>query len=454
MIRQLFTESLLLALLGSLAGLFVGHTLLRLLMASTGSPAWLDPTPDWRIIGFTLGISCTAAVLFGLTPALQVVRQRHRATWTRQFLIGAQVAASCVLLIVAALLVRALDHATSAQPGFEYQQVIAINPGLATHGYSPTRARAYMDTLQSRLRDLPGVENVALTNIPPFGNATITAKIEIDGRAVEAQITHVDAQFFRTMRIPLLRGRLFLPGDAHAVIVSQSLARRLWPGQDPMGKQLPLGALESTVVGISANARMVKLEDPDLAQVYYPTDPADLPGMTVVLKTSASAEPLVPIVVSILKAMDPKVVPAVEMLTTSLRRKLRTAQYGALAVSVLGLAALLLACCGIAGIVAYAVSQRTKEIGIRMALGAPSSHVVSLVLRQFSGPVCAGLLVGIGGAAALSQVLRRVLYGISSLDPVAYVSAIGIFALTVFLAALLPAGRALRIDPTRALRCD
>jgi len=129
-------------------------------MVLTETPVWLNPAPDWRVIVFAIGIGFAAAILFGLTPALQVARQRHRATILRQFLVGAQVAGSCVLLIVAGLLIRALDHAVSTPPGFEYQQVVSIDPGLSTHGYSSANARAYLDVLQSRLRDLPGVESV------------------------------------------------------------------------------------------------------------------------------------------------------------------------------------------------------------------------------------------------------------------------------------------------------
>ncbi len=454
LIRQLFTESLLLALLGSVAGLFVGYAVLRSLMIGAGSPAWLNATPDWRVIAFALGMAFAAAMLFGLTPALQVARQRHRATTMRQLLIGAQVAASCVLLIVAALLVRAFDHAVSAPAGFEYRQVVSIDPDLGSHAFSLSQAQSYLENLRSRLLQLPGVEVVSFATSPPFGNRTSTARVEVDGRAAEMAINQVDPQFFQTMKIPLLRGRDLAAAEARAVIVSQSLAQRLWPGEDPLGKPFPLGAPQPTVVGITGNARMIKPEDPDLAEVYYAATPADLPGIVVLLRTSAAPDGLAPIIVSIAKAVDTEVTPTVEMVGSTLRRKLQAAEYGAMAVSVLGLAALLLACAGIVGIVGYAVSQRTKEIGIRMALGAAPGNVLSVVLHQFSRPVLAGLVVGVGGAAALSQVLRRVLYGVSNLDPLAYLSAIAIFAFAVALAALLPAVRALRIDPTGALRCD
>ncbi len=450
LIRQLLTESILLALMGSAAGLALGYLVLRSLMVMTGSPAWLNPTPDWRVIVFALGVGLAAAILFGLTPALQIARQSQRASITRQFLVGAQVAASCVLLIVAGLLARALNHAMSTHPGFEYQHVISLDPGLSRHGYSPAKARAYFETLQSRLSAIPGVESVSLALSPPLGNVSITAGIGVDGREVNAQLNHVDPQFFQTMKIPLLRGRNLIHGDTHAIIVSESLARRAWPGQDPLGRKLTLGE-DYSVVGISGSARLIKLEDSDSVEVYLPIDMADLPALFVLINTSRPPEDLVRSVASTAKAIAPNTVPEVQLLKSGFRRKLQNAEYSALVVSLLGSVAHLLACFGIVGVVAYAVSQRTKEIGIRMALGARRSHVLSVVLRQFSGPVIAGLLAGVGGAAALSHLLRGGLYGIGNLDPITYLAAILVFIVTVAVAALLPASRALRVDPLRAL---
>ncbi len=452
LVRQLLTESLVLALMGSAAGLFVGNILLRTLMRFSGSPAWLDPSPDWRIVTFALGMGCAAAILFGFTPALQIARQRHRATAMRQVLLAAQVAASCVLLIVSALLVRALDHVTGARPGIDYQRVFAIDPQLGGHGYSAAQAGVFLDTVKERLRGLPGVESVSLTDTPPFGNVTRTAKMDFDGRVVEASMSHVDAAYFRTMGIPLLAGRNLAPGEAHAVIVSRSLARRLWPLESPLGKQVPLG--QEVVVGVAGDARVVKLEDPDLTEIYYAAAPADLPGMTILVKSMGEPDALLPLAASLVKSIDAKVIPAVDPLKSALGRQVKSIEYGAMAVSVLGMAALGLACLGIVGIVAYAVSQRSKEIGIRMALGAKPGDVIRVILWQFSLPVSVGLALGAGGAAGLSSILRRVLYGVSGLDPAAYAAAIGLFLLTVTLAAWLPAKRALRVDPMRALRCD
>jgi predicted permease len=451
LLRQLFTESVLLAVLGSVAGLAVGYTVLRGLMAATEGPAWLNPVPDWRVALFALAVGFASAILFGLTPALQAARQRHRATIARQVLVGAQVAASCVLLIVAGLLSRALDHAMSTNPGFEYQHVISIDPGLSLHGYSSARAQVYLDTLQARLRALPGVESVALAQSPPLGRRSEIAGLTIQGRALRVQINRVDPQFFQTMQIPLVRGRNLMPREPHAVIIGASLARAVWPTEDPLGKKFTMGD-DYTVVGIAGTARLVKLEDSDSVEVYFPLAPADLPSTFVLVKTSAAPEGLARSAAATAKAVDPHTFPEVQLMKTGFRQKLRGAESSALAVSVLGFVADLLACLGIVGVVAYAVSQRTREIGIRMALGARPSHILAVVLRQFSRSLVAGLLAGVAGAAALSGLLRGQLYGIGNLDPMAYLGAIAVFATTVVLAALWPARRALKVDPMRALR--
>lgn len=452
LVRQLLTESLLLGLLGSIAGAALGYVVLRSLMAATSTPAWLDPSPDWRVMLFAVAMGFLAAILFGLTPALQLARQRHRATFMRQVLIGAQVAASCVLLIVAGLLVRALNRATSTEPGFEYRQIVFIDPSLGSHDYSPAKSRAYFDSLKRRLHDLPGVESVALATTAPLGNKTTSVGMEENGRRISIHVNSVDEQYFETMKLPLLRGRNLMRGDTQAIVISQALAAFVWPGQDPIGKPLDMGKAKYTVVGISGNAAVAEIQDRESVEAYFLADASDLPSMTVLVRTSSGPESLLPAISTIARAIDGKVLPEVQLLKAAYQRRMQNAEYSVLSVSVLALTALLLASLGIVGLVAYAVSQRTKEIGIRMALGARPFHVLSIVLMQFSRPVAAGLLLGVAGAAALSQILRQVLYGISNLDPIAYLAALGVFAVTVIAAALLPARRALRLDPMLALR--
>ena len=451
LVRQLFTESLVLALLGSAAGLWLGSAVLRGLMSLTGAPPWMDPSPDRRIAAFAVGMGFAAAILFGLVPALQIARQKHRATITRQFLVGAQVAASCVLLIVAGLLGRALNHAVSAPPGFEYQQVVSIDPGLLRHGYSPAKARVFLDELRARLQALPGVQSVSLASCPPLGHVSVSAGIEVDGRSFSIQLNRVDPQFLSTMKIPLMRGRNLAAGETHSVVIGESLARGMWPGQDPLGKKFDLNG-GYTVVGVAGSARTVKPEDSDSVEAYLPIETADLPVMFVLARTAGSPEDLARNASITAHELDSSAYPEVQLLKTAYGRKLENAQTTAMAVTAMGLVAQLLACLGILGVVAYAVSQRTREIGIRMALGAKPAHVLGVVLRHLLIPVTVGLAAGIAGAAALSNVLRQELFGISHLDPAAYGGALAVFTVTVTAAAVLPARRALRVDPWRALR--
>lgn len=452
LVRQLFTESIVLALLGAAAGLVTGYFVLRALMTVSGAPAWLDPTPDWRVVLFTVGLAFLAAVLFGLAPALQIARGRRRAR-ARQFLVGAQVAASCVLLIVAGLLTRALDRAASADVGFEFRRVIAVDPGLAEHGYSPAASRAWFDTFTARMRSLGGVESVSVTLSTPLGRRSMTAGITEDGRSIDAQVHRVDPEFFETMRIPLLRGRALSRGEADTVVVGEAAARGLWPGQDPIGKALHFDR-DYTVVGVTRAARLIKLESSDLAEIYLPLTPGDLSSAAVLVRTAGPPEDMARQVSTTARSLATDLFPEVQLLKEGHRRKLENAQVSALAVSVLGGVAHLLACLGIVGVVSYAVSRSTREIGIRMALGAQPSDVLSVVLRQFSWPVAAGLVIGVAGAAALSQLLRGQLYGVSHHDPLTFGVVIALFVATAVLAAVVPARRALKIDPLRALRHD
>ena len=229
--RQLFTESLMLALFGSVAGLALGYVVLRNLMAWTDAPPWFNALPDWRVSAFAITLGCLAAILFGLMPAWQIARQRYRATKVRQFLIGAQVAASCVLLIVAGLLIRALEHAITVPPGFAYEHVIAMDPQL--QGYSPEQAAAYFRTLRDRLSRVPGVASISMASNPPLGHRWTVDKTMVAGRPMDVHFNSVDPQFFQTMQIPLLRGRNLMRGDTQAMVVSDSLARLQWPGEDP-----------------------------------------------------------------------------------------------------------------------------------------------------------------------------------------------------------------------------
>jgi hypothetical protein len=276
------------------------------------------------------------------------------------------------------------------------------------------------------------------------------AKTKVAGRSVDIHMNNIDSAFFKTMKIPLLAGRNLRPGDKREIVVSDSLARLEWPGENPVGKRLE----NDIVVGVVGSARLVSPEDSDAVELYRFAQPDLMPSMVMLVSTTRPAESFAPKVALLAQSVNPRVFPEVQWLEISYRQKTEQAGYAALAVGLLGFVALLLACAGMVGLVAYVVSQRTKEIGIRLALGARSWQILTIVLGQFSRPVIAGLLAGTGLAAALSQLLRQELYGISNFDPTAYLAASVFFVAGVAAAALLPAKRALRIDPLKALRYD
>lgn len=460
LLRQLLTESLVLALLGSAAGLVCGYWALRGLMTLTDTPAWLDPTPDWRVVAFAIAMSWAAAVFFGLTPALQAARLRRRPTAAREVLIAVQVAASAVLLIVASLLVRAVVHASATDPGFDVQHVLAVNPDLRAHGYTPSRARVFVESLADRLDAVPGLAAVAVATQAPLGRGTVVMGIELDGRPLSMLVNHVDPKFFETMRMPILAGRAFAPHETRALVVSDGFARRAWPGRDPLGRQLDLGPDAAgapvlfTVVGLVGGARVPNPNAPDALEVYFPIEPDDWPSTVMLVRTSRPTARVSAVIADAARALDSSVFPGIEPLASGLERRVQSTKYVALSVGLLGLCALSLACLGIAGLVTYAVAQRTTEIGIRVALGAQPAHVLFVFARRFVRPVLLGLLAGIAGAAMLSQMLRGQLLGLSPLDPLTYVACTGLFLLVATGATLVPARRALALDPLTALRHD
>lgn len=454
--RQLFTESLLLALLGSATGLALGYIALRSILVTTNAPAWMSAAPDWRVLLFALALTLLTAIFFGLAPALQIARQRQRKTIVRQILVAAQVAVSCILLIVSSLLVRAAHHALYTDPGFGYEQVVSINPNLASHGFTPTIARAYLDQLEARLRTLPSVTSVALVKLPPLGHITARIGTDLGSNPVDVYPNSIDSDYLRTMSIPLLRGRSFLPGETGAIIVSESFARRAWPGEDPLGKLYQTGPPQNpqkdTVVGIAGNAHVNALNDGDSAELYWAAQPSDMADMSVLVKTASQPEGFPTTLRSIATTIDPRIFPEIRPLKLAYRESIMRVERIAVIVSLLGAVAILIASIGLVGLVAYAVSQRTREIAIRLALGAGKPHILASLLRQFVTPVGLGALAGAISAACLSQVLRKFLYGISGLDPLSYTAAITLLAIISATAALWPARRALRVDPVHALR--
>jgi|CZKL01.1.fsa_nt_gi predicted permease len=385
--RQLCTESLFLATLGAIAGLGLGYVVLRVALNSLNAPRWLSAAPDWRILLFTVVMTIMAAMFFGLAPALQIARQRQQKTIARQVLVGAQVAASCVLVIVAGLLVRATHHALYTDPGFGYEQLLSIDPQLSQHGYRPVAAEAYLAQMQARLLSSPGVTSASLVKLPPMGHVVSRMDTEVNGRQVEIYPNWVEPGFFHTMSIPLLMGRTFLAHEKEAVIVSESLARKEWPGQNPIGQLYQNGDEKDIVVGVVGNARVNAINDDDAVELYWSAQPDDMPDMVVMVRAVGTPSTLPPVAKSISESLDPKLFPEIRQMKLLYHDNVLGVERTAAVVSLIGVVAMLLAGVGIIGLVGFSVSQRTKEIAIRIALGAKRAQVLVIVLRQFAWPI-------------------------------------------------------------------
>ncbi|MGC2661885.1 MAG: ABC transporter permease [Bryobacteraceae bacterium] len=453
-LRQLCTESLLLAILGAITGLLLACSVLKIALTQLDAPKWLTATPDLRVLLFTAAITFLSTLIFGLSPALQLARQCQHKTTARHILVGAQVAGSCVLLIVAALLVRATHHALFTEPGFGYERLVSIDSQLGQHGYSPTAAKTYLDQTQLRLSALPGVRSVSLVLLPPLGHAVSRERRRVNGKSVMLYPNWVSPQFFQTMQIPLLLGRTFQPGEKNAVIVSQSFARSQWPSQNPLGKLVGDGKVKDMVVGVAGDAHMNALSNDDAVEQYWPINQDQWAGAVVLVRMSGQVEGLPPLAKSISESLAPKLFPEIRPIKALYADNVRGIEMAAAAVSLIGAVALAIAGVGLIGLVSFTVSQKTKEIAIRTALGASRGQVLKALLGQFSWPVGLGLLIGTVTASASSQVLRETLYGISNLDPIAYVLALAFLLATVAAATLLPARRALQLNLSKALHYE
>ncbi len=451
--RQLLTENVLLGLIGSIAALPLSYGVLRLVLVYSNAPSWMSALPDWRVFLFTTATGFVAALLFGFLPTLQMIRQkRNRSLWY-QLVVSAQVGASCVLLILAGLLVRATLHTLYSDPGFGYEQVLSIDPGMSGHGFVSPQAQVYLEQLQSRLRAVPGVTFVSIARTPPLVNTEVMmTSIDVDGRRIMIYPNWVGPEFFQTMRIPLLRGRYFRAGEKDAVILGESLARKRWPTEDPIGKQWNGG--KGIVVGVVGNTRAMELNNTDATEIYYPPNADDFPEMSVLIRAAGDPTTLTPTIKAIAGSIDNGLYPTITPLTAGFHKNVALAEQFATVVSLLGGIAIFLAVVGLLGLVSYTVSQRTKEIAIRLALGANRVEILGAVLRQFVWPVLVGLVAGVAITAALSQILRRVLYGISGLDPISYAAAMSVLIAVLTAAALLPIRRAFQIDIARILHSE
>ncbi len=451
LVRQLLTESLLLSFFGAIAGLGLSIWTLQAMIWIYQPPIVVqDLTPDWRVLAFAGGAALLATLLFGLAPALQATRRTGKqSNRLRTILIATQVAASCALVIVSGLLMRGLHRGLATDPGFTVEQAATIDPNLYAVARKGEAARAYLDQMQNSIRNIPGVEAITLATLSPFGGRTALLLHEIGKIA----FNEVDGSYFETLQIPLLAGRTFQAGDQEVAIVSERLAQRLWPGESPLGKVFRTSNPKDqwVVVGVARNAPVIQFGDSDAMEVYRPLK---RPEDAFVIVRAINISAVRAAIQQAANNVDPKVLPRVTLVRENFELRLRDRKMATGAITLLGAAAMLLAMIGLAGLISYTVTQRTKEIGIRMALGASRNGAMMVGVQRLLWPIAAGIAIGMVGAWALGTGLRSQLFGLSAVDPLSYAIALAVFSAFSIASSLGPLLRAAKVDPAIALRHD
>ena len=379
----------------------------------------------------------------------------------RSTLVGVQVAVCMVLLIAAGLLMRGLYLAQTVDPGFEMKGITQAQFDLPSQGYSKEKAGAFQRELMARVSALPGVDDVEQARVTPLSHEFMGTGLTLAGETQERmfEFNIVSPGFFAMLGMPIVRGRTFTEAEASSnapvLVVTESTARRLWPGQDPMGKTLrDEDKKEYQVVGVVRDSQASHLGQTDGLFFYWPAGPKEQDMLQLLIHGKSSDAATATGIRETMRALDADLIVDVAKLADNLEGWRAPSRIVAALSGVLGALALLLASIGVHGVVSYGVSQRIREIGIHMTLGADGRDVMRLVLGQVLRPVVIGAIAGVIGCAAVSQVLSDVLYGTGSHDPIAFVG-VPLFLLGIaFLASYFPARRAVRVDPVVALRYE
>ena len=448
-VRQLFTESLLLAALGGIGALIFSTLILRVMQLQSGSSA--SVAPDWRAIVVTFAAALIAALVFGLPPAFRLASLVPRAGRARTIFLGAQVAVSCLLLVVSGLLVSSRQELGAKDPGFDYRHLVSISPGLRAHGYAAPAAQAYFDQLRARTGDMTGITSTSQAWLEPWGGLHMGA----EGMGRQFSGNRVDARFVDTMGMRLVRGRNFRQGDERVAIVSEAAARVLWPGEDALGKPMPWN--KETVIGVVADASTAYVGKADPLEFYVPQAPDDAPDAVLLVRVAGSPRETVRRLQDAARGLDGRLQPVVQVVTDTYDQEVERASAALGAIAILGTVAILLSVIGLAGLAGYTVSQRTREIGLRIALGARASHVVGGLLTPMARPIAIGFACGAIGGGVVASLLRSgipTMSGLDVLDPLPYLTALVCFAGVVGMAILAPGRRANRINPIEALKSE
>ncbi len=492
LVRQLLTESLVLGTLGGLAGLLIASWGCDALVAlqPDGIPRLNEIAIDRNAVLFTAGIALVTGLVFGAIPAVQMTRgslatslkeggrgnmAAHGSARMRAALVVAEMALAVMLLAGAGLLIKSFGRLQAVDPGFQPDQTLSFELSLPGTTYEQdAQIAAFYDRLLDRVRSLPGVRSAGAVMGLPLSGMRFNISFRVQGRpdaapgqepAMEVRVATAD--YFRTLGIPLLRGRFFADSDTadapQVAILSEAAARKYVPNEDPIGKQIVMGwrrrpdgnRAGGEVIGVVGNVKELGLDEEYPAEIYLPARQWPVGRMAVVARTAVPPLTLAEEMTQAVHELDANL-PVADLRTVSdvVAESIAQPRFYMTLLAVFAAVALVLAAIGIFGVMSYTVSQRTREIGIRMALGAQGGSVVSMVVRQAMLLAIVGLALGLVAAAALSRTMTTLLFELSPTDPATFATVASVLALVAFLASYLPARRAASVDPIEALRAE
>ena len=492
LVKQMIVESLVLAILGGVLGLFLAYCGVSILLAikPANVPRITEIGLDGRLILFSFGISLLTGLIFGLAPALQasklhLTESLREGGWNshaglghhrlRKVFVVAQIAIALVLLVGAGLMIKAFNHLRSIDPGYKPDRVLIADVSLRGPNYSDgTKRSAFYQKLLRLMPGIPDVQSAAVVSIPPLSKDSFEAPFSVEGRPFDptgapplADFRVVSPGYFSTMSIPIIKGRDISEQDKEdtfgVAIISQRNAQLFFPNEDPIGKRIKMGAPMSprpwlTIVGIVGSVKQESLNVEPKSEIYmsYLQDPGrDLFNVMTLAVRSKSTAPtvLVPALRNAVASVDKdtplfNISTMEEVIANSISRE----KFSAFLMTIFAISALILASVGIYGVMSYLVTQRTHEIGVRMALGAHRVHILKLIVGRGMLLVLLGLVIGVVAALALTRVMVSLLYGVTASDPVTIAGAAALLGAVAFVANLIPALRATKVDPLVALR--
>jgi putative ABC transport system permease protein len=448
-------------------------------MKPASLPLFLNVSPDLRVLAFTFFASVITGIAFGLAPALQQSRINHveslkegslqagaSRSRLRSGLVVAQVTACVVLLVGASLCLRSLMNARSIDPGFTVEGGVTASLSVQPFGYDEPRGRAFYARLLERVRALPGVRSASLADHLPMSQMMRMAGVEIPGagtQPVGIELAIVAPGYFEAMGTPLVRGRDFRAQDDEnapaVVVINEQMAERYWPRQDPVGQFITLAGRENQgtraqIIGVAKNGKYQSLGEDPKSYFYRPLLQEYEPNAQLIVRAQDRAK-IQRALREVVRDLDSRMaLVGLETLEQHMQLPLFPAQAAGMLLGLFGARALARAVVGLYGVISYSVSQRAREIGIRVALGARDSDVMRLVLSQGLRLTTIGLAVGFAGALVVSRVLASVLYGVKPTDPVSFGAVALVLTLVALLASYVPARWATRVDPMRALRSE